>query len=98
MPIVKIVPHKKLWPYLGYCHKNGTIEISDALDSDEQNFVLDHELYHLDDKTKWWVWREVRANVYAARREPMGFLKVVWRTINDYKRIIRYLREKGQGR
>ena len=39
-----------------------------------QSFVKEHELYHLGDSAKWWLWREIKANSYGAWKHPIGFL------------------------
>lgn len=33
-----------------------------------------HDLYHLGDSAKWWLWREIKANSYGAWKHPIGFL------------------------
>ena len=38
-----------------------------------REFVTVHELYHLKDRAKWWVWKEVKANMAGALRHPVGF-------------------------
>jgi len=40
-------------------------------------FVLDHELYHIRDTAKNWIWREIKANVYSGFLHPVGFCQVV---------------------
>ena len=39
-----------------------------------RQFVVMHECYHLSDDTSWWVWRELKANMHAAIRFPIGFM------------------------
>lgn len=93
---IKIVPAGKLYPFLGYANPDGLIEVADCLDNEEQQFVVEHEKYHLSDTAEWWVWREIRANVVAAYRYPFGFIKVLWRTLRDYRRVRMYLGQKAR--
>ena len=36
-----------------------------------KKFVKEHELYHLKDKSKNWIWREIKANVYGLFKHPI---------------------------
>jgi hypothetical protein len=38
-----------------------------------QEFVTAHELYHLTDKSEWWIWREVKASVCVDWKHWWGF-------------------------
>lgn len=93
---IKVVPAAELYPFIGYANPDGLIEIADCLDIDEYDFVRLHEIFHTTDEARWWVWREIKANVYAGWHHPKGFFKVVWRTAWDFKRIYTYLTQKGQ--
>jgi hypothetical protein len=39
-----------------------------------QEFVAAHEIYHLSDGSKWWIWREVKASLHIDWRHWRGFL------------------------
>ncbi len=54
-----------------------------------ETFVIWHEDYHLTDKAKWWVWREIKANWAGMRCAPCGFMLVLlysltWTRIRYY--------------
>jgi hypothetical protein len=54
--------------------KNDVAYVRGDLPESARKFVVLHELYHLKDKAKWWVWREVKANVAGALKNPAGFM------------------------
>ena len=73
-PIV-IVGKEELYPFFGKADcKEQIVYVRDDLPKSVKKFVTSHELYHLRDETKWWVWREYRANFHAALRHPWGFI------------------------
>jgi len=73
-PVV-IVSKEELHPFFGKADsKEQTAYVRDDLPKSVKKFVASHELYHLKDETKWWVWRECRANFHAALRHPWGFI------------------------
>lgn len=49
-----------------------------------RTFVTFHELYHLRDKAKWWVWREVKAAMYGGLRHPIGLLVCLLMSLAPY--------------
>jgi hypothetical protein len=59
-------------------------------------FVISHELYHLGDKSQWWIWREAKANIHAAIRHPIGFVACVLMSLAPYR--LRYYWRRIQGR
>lgn len=68
-----------------------TIWLLASLPQEIVPFVLAHEKYHLDDKAKYWIWREIKANLYAAHRHPIGAMWCIWETITDLQRWRLYL-------
>jgi hypothetical protein len=71
----KYVSKKRLYPKFGWADmKNQIAYVREDLPKSVKLFVLEHEQYHLTDKAKWWVWQEIRANFYAAKKQPIGFL------------------------
>ena len=54
--------------------KENRIEIRKDLPQDVINFLIKHEKYHLIDRTKFWLWREIKANYFGAKNHPIGFL------------------------
>ena len=53
--------------------RRGIAYVRNDLPECVQRFVRAHELYHLGDEAKWWVWREIKANLVGAWHEPWGF-------------------------
>jgi len=51
-----------------------TVYVRDDLPDPVKRFVQAHEEYHLRDRAKWWIWREVKANLYGAWKHPWGFV------------------------
>jgi hypothetical protein len=60
-----------------------------------KRFVTDHELYHLKDRTQWWVLREVKANVHAGIRHPIGFVVCILMSLAPYR--LRYYGKRIRG-
>jgi len=73
MEKVKFVSKKKLYPAFGEV-KNNIAYVRNDLPKIVKEFVKEHELYHLKDKSQNWVWREVKANLYAFFKHPLGFI------------------------
>ena len=72
---IEYVEKKKLYPAFGRAYPNNQlILIRKDLPNAVQNFVLEHELYHLKDKTRLWIWREIKANWVGMLKHPIGFL------------------------
>ncbi len=66
--------------------------IRNDLPEDVKNFITRHELYHLQDiKHKSRFSREVNASLAAAPYSFSGFVKIIFMTITDFKRIKYYL-------
>ena len=42
-----------------------------------EDFVAAHEVYHLTDRSKWWLWREIKANLCVGWRHWRGFILCV---------------------
>ena len=60
-----------------------------------REFVLVHELYHLQDNAHWWVWRERKANIAAALKEPNGFIVCILMSLAAY--LLSYYCERITG-
>jgi len=87
-----------LYPKFGLCSADGTwIAVRNDLPPLVQKFVLQHELYHAGDQTKGWVMREIKANWYAFKKEPKGFLATVLLSLSPY-RLAYYWRRFREGR
>lgn len=72
---IKYIKKEYLYPKFGLANITKQIAIvREDLPETVKYFVLQHELYHLRDKAKWWVFREIRANAYGAWKCPFGFI------------------------
>ncbi|MFH1982254.1 MAG: hypothetical protein ABIL58_10435 [Pseudomonadota bacterium] len=75
MTQIQYVAKKALHPKFGFNYPNrDTIQVRIDLPKSVIDFVIEHERYHLTDKSTWWVWREIKANWHAALRHPLGGL------------------------
>ncbi len=83
---IRYVSKKKLYPAFGdtYNEKN-IVFVRKDLPLAVKKFVKEHELYHLKDKSKNWVWREIKANVYGLFKHPFGFLLCVIMSLAPYR-------------
>lgn len=63
-----------------------------------RDFVEDHERYHLTDPARWWLWREIKANVYAFVRHPWGGTRCVFMSVFSLDRVKFYWRRFREGR
>lgn len=95
---VKYVTKAEIYPAFG-CAVDGVALIRKDLKPAIKDFVLVHEMYHLNDTFHWGGWwgKEVRANVVAACKHPLGFLQAVFASINRdrIKFYIERFRKKG---
>jgi hypothetical protein len=87
MAVVKYVPKEVLAPCFGLAQPSrGIAYVREDLPVRVQAFVRDHELYHLTDRAANWIWREIKANVYAFVRHPLGGLECVALTVCSRER------------
>lgn len=58
-----------------------------------KNFVLAHELYHIQDEKEWLgvFGKELRANLIPGMKNPIGLLVTIWKTITSKERLSLYL-------
>ncbi len=86
MPQIVYLPREELYPRYGYAQPSRQIAyIREDLPSSVKKFVTFHELYHLEDKARWWFWREVRANIAGALKHPIGFMACVLMSLAPYR-------------
>ncbi len=78
-------------PKYGYSNNVNTIWIDKGLPNYVARFIREHEAFHIRDKSKNWLWREVKANTFAAICHPLGFVYVTWHTIFSLERIKYYI-------
>ena len=84
MARVKFVSKKKLYPAFGEA-KNNIAYVRNDLSNSVKKFVKKHELYHLRDESKNWLWREIKANFYGLFKHPIGFIKCVIMSLSPYR-------------
>jgi hypothetical protein len=86
MPEVLYYSKKQLYPKFGYAvPSKQLVYVRDDLPGLVKEFVTSHELYHLRDNAKWWVWREIKANTAAASKHPMGFVICALMSLAPYR-------------
>ena len=74
-PTIFYVEKDSIYPAFGLAElKTNRIYIRKDLPTSVQKFVEDHELYHLTDDAKFWLWREIKANLAGALKHPWGFV------------------------
>jgi len=72
---VRYISKKKLYPSFGAADIDKQIAyVREDIPESIKTFVKTHELYHLKDKTKFWLFREIKANLYAGFFHPIGLL------------------------
>jgi len=74
----------------------GQVYVRKDLPECVKRFVISHELYHLGDKTQWWIWMEVKATIHAAIRHPIGFVACASLSLAPHR--IRYYWQRIRGR
>jgi hypothetical protein len=79
---VIFVPKSKLYPAFGESDvKKQIAYVRNDLPKSVKNFVEIHEKYHLKDKSKNWIIREIKANLYAGVRRPWGFVVTIFKSL-----------------
>jgi hypothetical protein len=85
-----------LFPKFGYASRDRkTAYVREDLPACVRDFVALHELYHLKDKSTWWIWREIKANAHGALHRPLGFLLCVLMSLQPYR--LRYYWDRLTG-
>lgn len=98
-PVIRLVARADLYPYFGYARPaQNTVWVRADLPQSVRDFVLAHELYHLQDTAKNILWRKVKANTAALRQHPVGGLHCLWMTITDIDRWKLYFRRFREGK
>jgi hypothetical protein len=86
MPEVIYQTREDLYPRFGLTMPDQQrVHVREDLPGCVKRFVISHELYHLGDRSQWWVWREVKANIHAAIRHPIGFMACVFMSLAPYR-------------
>ena len=96
MSTIIYIKKEALFPAFGFS-RNVTIYVRDDLPKIVQKFVSKHELYHLQDKSTNWLWREIKANSYGFKKCPIGFIYTMILSLNPYriKMYIQRFKQKG---
>lgn len=76
MPDIRYISKEELFPAFGLA-KDGIIYVREDLPNAVKSFVIEHEIYHLQDDSVYWLWREIKANLYAGIKHPIGFIYTV---------------------
>ena len=77
---------KDLYPKFGCAAVDRqTAYVREDLPAWVKDFVALHELYHLKDRSRWWIWREIKANAHGAFRHPVGFIICVLMSLQPYR-------------
>ena len=88
------VAKSKLYPAFGDAKEiPPRIRIRRDLPKVVQEFVLTHEKYHIRDwqklakenKKYYWVWGEIKANIYGVFKHPLGFLICALMSLQPYR-------------
>jgi hypothetical protein len=88
---------EELYPRFGLAQPNKQqVYVREDLPECVKRFVLNHELYHLKDKTQWWAWRELKATAHAGMRHPVGFFACVLLSLTPYR--LTYYGQRIRGR
>ncbi len=96
MTEIILLTKEKLYPRFGYSLPSKQIAyVRDDLPECVRKFVTAHELYHLRDKARWWVWREIKANIAGAFEHPIGFMVCVLMSLVPYR--LRYYWKRFTG-
>jgi hypothetical protein len=96
MPEVIYRTRNDLHPRFGLALPDkGQVNVREDLPGCVKRFVTTHELYHLRDKAQWWLLREVKANLHAAIRHPVGFVACVLMSLAPYR--LRYYGKRIRG-
>ena len=94
MPVIYL-SKDRIHPRFGYADiENQIAYVREDLPAKVKDFVKCHELYHLRDNAKWWIWREIKANAYAGIRHPSGFIQCIIMSMSKDRLIYYYERFK----
>lgn len=95
---IYFVPKGKLGPVFGRAYfqdgEGSYGEVKEDLKPIIQKFVIEHELYHLTDKSKWMgrLGMEIRANIIPGIKNPIGLFVTILATLFSRERIKFYLK------
>ena len=94
---IEYLEKEKLAPAFGMAYPElNLIQIRSDLPESVQKFLIAHEAYHLTDKAKWWVWREIKANIVGMVKHPVGFMRCAILSLT-FERLSFYLQRIVKG-
>jgi hypothetical protein len=72
--------------FFGYA-VSGKVFVRSNLPDPIQQFVIEHEKYHLRDRRSWlgWLGAELRANTYCGLRDPIGLIKTLLASLSKLR-------------
>ena len=91
---VRYVLKKSLYPAFGDANEiPPLIRVRNDLPMSVQKFVLAHEKYHIkdwqrltkDNKKYFWIWGEIKANLYGFFKHPFGALLCGLMSLSPYR-------------
>ncbi len=85
----------ELYPKFGNSNLDGNISIRRDLPKCVQNFLIEHETYHVNDK-EIIVWkRELNANIAGFKKHPLGAILCILMSLQPYRiyYMIKYYKE-----
>jgi len=100
--VIQEVGKFELGPLFGNAHvikskhgQIGKIKIREGLPPSIRRFIEEHEKYHIKDweSKSSWIMSEMKANMAAGLKEPVGFLHTTYLTISDSRRRNYYLKK-----
>jgi hypothetical protein len=81
--MVNYIPKEALFPLFGKAMSSSSeIYIREDLPKITRPFLIAHETYHLSDKTKFWLYREIKANFFAGIKHPIGFTIICFMSLS----------------
>ena len=96
---VVYVEKDRLFPSFGRVYPRRQIAyVRKDLPESVQLFVKEHELYHLRDEAKNWVWREIKANCSAFLIHPWGGLCCFFMSVFSLARLKMYWNRFREGK
>lgn len=90
---IYFISKDKMRPFFGRAYfdngKGSYGEVRENLNPIVQKFVIEHELYHLTDKSKWMgrLGMEIRANIIPGINNPIGLFATILATLFSFERI-----------
>jgi len=79
----------KSWIKVG-SGRTGAVYVSEGLPKLVEEFVIDHERYHIIEREQNIYLRELKANIYSAKKHILGFLLTTLLTLTNPQRIALY--------